>query len=315
MRFKAKHTGKVVVHDCPSDNAEASIVSKLAKNSIPSKSVHILVPSRRYVAKIANSLRYRRITFDAPLDFKNSGFRKLLTIKNWIQNQEDSILTRACIHLLIEAGVTSSPTSKIRQLGLRQKRNNSLTQLAKIWNQVIKYKISYWQALKKEAKNGSSLAQELVSTLETLALESLEASEFIGKASEKSKAWPSRTAFFKELTEWFEEVSKTITNQENYEVRLLTMQRAKGLQADIVCVVGLENEVFPRFSNDEEKAEQARLFFVSMTRAKEELHLFHTRKRDASITFKKASYNLHPSEFVTSLPKDLIETRYYKSRN
>ena len=59
--------------------------------------------------------------------------------------------------------------------------------------------------------------------------------------------------------------------------RLGTMTEAKGLQADVVIIVGLEDGIFPNPIYD--KTEQAHLFYVSMTRAKEKLYLFHANRR------------------------------------
>ena len=69
-------------------------------------------------------------------------------------------------------------------------------------------------------------------------------------------------------------------------VRLMTMHAAKGLEFDIVFVPGCVEGLIPLVYRDastssseadpEDLAEEARLFFVSMTRAKSELRLSHT---------------------------------------
>ena len=91
------------------------------------------------------------------------------------------------------------------------------------------------------------------------------------------------------------------------------MRMAKGLEADHVIVVGLEEEVLPgQKATGEEFAERARLIYVTMTRAKTRLHLTHARKRSASVTFLPESYALKRSRFLDGIPKDCIEVRYVK---
>ena len=64
----------------------------------------------------------------------------------------------------------------------------------------------------------------------------------------------------------------------------MTLEGAKGLEADVVCVVGMEDGTMPNESGDRGLDEYSRLMFVSMTRAKAELHLFHCRKRSGSVS-------------------------------
>ena len=59
-------------------------------------------------------------------------------------------------------------------------------------------------------------------------------------------------------------------------VRLMTLHGAKGLSADAVIVVDLNDEIIP---GDAEVEEQRRLFYVSMTRARHRLSLCHVKWR------------------------------------
>lgn len=65
-------------------------------------------------------------------------------------------------------------------------------------------------------------------------------------------------------------------------VRLMTMHAAKGLEFEIVFVPGCVEGLVPLFDpergdTDKDLEEETRLFFVSMTRAKRELRLVHTK--------------------------------------
>jgi DNA helicase-2/ATP-dependent DNA helicase PcrA len=82
---------------------------------------------------------------------------------------------------------------------------------------------------------------------------------------------------------------------------MMTLQGSKGLEAHSVYVVGLEEGKFPSDSSPSVVAEEARLLFVAMTRAKDKLHLFHARKREGSISLRNQSHQLQQSRFLASL--------------
>ena len=65
-------------------------------------------------------------------------------------------------------------------------------------------------------------------------------------------------------------------------VSLLTMHAAKGLEFPVVFIVGCENGLIPFVKGDKEASdleEERRLFYVAMTRAREELYLSWSRRR------------------------------------
>ncbi len=73
-------------------------------------------------------------------------------------------------------------------------------------------------------------------------------------------------------------------------VQLLTIHRAKGLEFDVVFIIGLEADFFPnnRENRLSEEEEERRLMFVAMTRARQALYLSWTR-HDWTGRRKKAS--------------------------
>ena len=89
------------------------------------------------------------------------------------------------------------------------------------------------------------------------------------------------------------------------------MQSSKGLEADIVFVIGISRDIFPDSRLDIK--EQSRLFFVAMTRAKKELYLFNARRRSATVTFGK-SFQLQKSEFIEAIASDHIDCEYIRPR-
>lgn len=65
-------------------------------------------------------------------------------------------------------------------------------------------------------------------------------------------------------------------------VTLMTLHSSKGLEFPVVFLVGMEEGVFPHsrsIGDERELAEERRLAYVGMTRAQQQLHLLHARRR------------------------------------
>ena len=90
-------------------------------------------------------------------------------------------------------------------------------------------------------------------------------------------------------------------------VSLLTLHAAKGLEFPVVFLVGCEDGLLPlRFGpqpSPEETAEERRLFFVGMTRARSHLFLSHAGKRAWRGSVREAE----PSPFLADLEAALLD--------
>jgi uncharacterized protein (TIGR00375 family) len=90
-------------------------------------------------------------------------------------------------------------------------------------------------------------------------------------------------------------------------VSLLTLHAAKGLEFPVVFLVGCEDGLLPlRFGpplSAEETAEERRLFFVGMTRARSHLFLSHARRRAWRGSVREAE----PSPFLADLEAALLD--------
>jgi DNA helicase-2/ATP-dependent DNA helicase PcrA len=100
------------------------------------------------------------------------------------------------------------------------------------------------------------------------------------------------------------------------KVTLMTLHAAKGLEFPVVFIVGCEDDLIPlrRSEKDEcQEDEERRLFFVAMTRAKEQLFLTWARRRNRF--GKTLTRKLSP--FVEDVSQDLLvrqEPVYGKKR-
>ncbi len=89
----------------------------------------------------------------------------------------------------------------------------------------------------------------------------------------------------KTLTEFLEE-SSLVQAQDNIQdtnsVKIMTVHASKGLEFPVVFVSGLEDGIFPSrraFEDIEQMEEERRLFYVSITRAKEKVFLTYSKMR------------------------------------
>lgn len=96
---------------------------------------------------------------------------------------------------------------------------------------------------------------------------------------EKNNNNPSLSSFLQEIS--------LITDTDKYDedkpaVTMMTVHAAKGLEFPVIFIVGLEEELFPVGSRDNEEInieEERRLFYVAITRAQKELFFSHCRSR------------------------------------
>ena len=122
------------------------------------------------------------------------------------------------------------------------------------------------------------------------------------------------------LSDFLEEVS-LITDIDNYDnnadsVVLMTVHSAKGLEFPVVFLPGMEENIFPGMASvyvPSEVEEERRLAYVAITRAKEELYIFHAESR---MIFGMTNRN-RVSRFVEEIPETLVEhtrSRDYSAR-
>ena len=96
-------------------------------------------------------------------------------------------------------------------------------------------------------------------------------------------------------------------------IKLTTVHQAKGLEYDVVFVVGLADGQFPgrRSIEADDVEEERRLFYVAVTRARNELYLCYPK---VATRGGPGGMLLQPSRFLMELPTDLYEPLRIKRR-
>ncbi len=214
------------------------------------------------------------------------------------------------------------------------KRKIGPTTIKNIELEAMQEGVSMFDAIKKgEGLNFKNLILELTKDSESLSLTELIDDVLdktgIKKELEEDKSlesdlrlenlmeFKSITASFEERTgsvnleDFLEEISlmadmsehKTFTNA----ITLMTIHSAKGLEFDVVFLIGMEEGIFPHANCLMEKdglEEERRLMYVGITRAKERLYLTNAKRR---MLYGKESIN-PPSRFIDEIDADLLET-------
>ncbi len=117
--------------------------------------------------------------------------------------------------------------------------------------------------------------------------------------------YPSTVEGLAEFLELIELDQSALEGEEasTNRVTLITMHNTKGLEFDRVFITGMEEGLFPRggeWEDRDELEEERRLFYVSITRARSELVFTCCRSRMLYGRLERS----RPSRFLAELPKD-----------
>lgn len=185
--------------------------------------------------------------------------------------------------------------------GLIELNNDEKVTLGELYDELVE-RVDYLNFLKTDdpesAEDRAANVQELASNLRRFEEENPEGT----------------------LSDFLEEVS-LITDIDNYDnnadsVVLMTVHSAKGLEFPVVFLPGMEENIFPGMASvyvPSEVEEERRLAYVAITRAKEELYIFHAESR---MIFGMTNRN-RVSRFVEEIPEMLVEhtrSRDYSAR-
>ncbi len=238
--------------------------------------------------------------------------KDLLSYMRLILNHNDDISLRRAI---------ASPKRKIGAKSL-----SALEQIAKDEN------ISMFEAIKTGKELAfKNLILELTKDSESLSLTEL-VDDILDKSGLKNELNPnvledelrlenlmefrSITASFEEQTgsvnlqDFLEEISLVSDVSEHKEdddvITLMTLHSAKGLEFDIVFIIGMEEGIFPHqnsFLEPDQIEEERRLCYVGITRARKRLYLLNARKR---MLYGHENMN-QPSRFLKEIGDELLE--------
>lgn len=319
FEYEVEEGKKIKIHNVPSDKKEANILREIIEKALPSRTVLILLPHRGFARAIVEELRRARIRYSAPLTLPGEGLPLVSVLSQWLRNDSDSLSFRECLEALIDNPAFGIPSKRSRKSEKLEERENAFSKISNLWRHVIEKDVnSLWEALELEKENHELYSKIFLAFTQLRSLNDSQddPANFIAEIVKQLVPWKKTRTFLDEVDSWVEIPGELSSMTRGGGVQLMTLQGAKGLEADIVCVVGLEEGILPRSdSSPGDIVEQSRLMFVSMTRAIEELHLFHARKRSGDIMFRSIYRNGKPdiqrSRFIDSIPDEHKEIEYH----
>ena len=308
--FLSKIKNPIKMLSSPTQEVEAEFISKICSDVTPSNEVLILAPNLTFAKPIINALRKRRVGYDCRYTIEEQGLVLLDTLGNWLANPSESFSLRQIIQYLLEGDKFGVPSSKARNSGKIDLRERSLYEISSLWMDVLEKKVNLYESLKSNFNQSELLKTLLMDLDDLLAMYQTPPDNFLEAVSKILHPWKKPREMFQEISTWIDEVkARSSSGQGN--VRIMSMRLAKGLEAEYVFIVGLEEGIFPNSNWRSDKIEEAsRLLFVSMTRSKAELYLCCSRNRSSSITYLRNSYALKPSRFINVIPKGLTKSIY-----
>jgi superfamily I DNA/RNA helicase len=319
LEFESLSDAKIVIHNVPSEKKEAELISIMARSVLPSHDVLVLVPHRGFAGPIKQSMRKFRNGYHSRAITEGVGWNLLNIVKIWLDNEHDNFALRECIQAIIDGGALGVPSRRARSDKNRQERERRLRTISLLWKRVIDGEKSLFDALNDVASEDGLVSQVARILKEIQEAKNQAPEEFLRLVVSRLHPWSNVDRLLAEVHDWIEEWQGLGMSSAEGVARLMTPQSAKGLEADFVFVIGLEEGVFARLDlTDAQLRETSRLLYVCMTRARKELHLFHARSRPAGITFLAPTGGqryqlLQRSRFLGAIPDEHIETKYYRS--
>lgn len=288
---------KIIFYDVPSYIKEAQIISAITKEKIYANSIIIIIPNKNYLLSIKKALMVRNLDYKYNIKLNEEGLVRFVVLADWAEKPDNSWKLRYLIDLIINNYDELTKKLESSNNGISYKRKLASKLIANLWKEVDN-NTSLYKVISLNAKiNNNLYLFKLKDCLERI-LEILKKKgnrregiapflENIGLLVAPGK---NPNGIISEIKEWKNDLERNTKSSSDYSINIYNMPSSKGLQGDIIFVVGLSEELFPDLKKDIE--EQSRLLYVAMTRAKKELYLFSARTRPANITYNKCSYQL-----------------------
>lgn len=290
-----------------SESYEAKMTARIAHDAVQEKkTVLILVPRKEFFPLLLKELTRRQVPHNCSIDLLPDRISIAKRFTDWVQNPNDSFVTRLVIEDLINTkGIAAVPGAMKDSRSSESTINKRIAEernVAVLWNNVDKDNDLYSivQDYDKGIKTLEKIRDALISFEESYNnFNKDKRGEFAKQLALITGIWIEPDKMAEDITDVVRLIQAELPFGST-SAQLLTMRKAKGLEAQVVIIVGLEDDIIPN-PRSQKIDEEARLLYVSMTRAKEKLYLFHSFKRPRNISYGSDLSQKERSRFLDTL--------------
>ncbi|MFC1481991.1 ATP-dependent helicase [Candidatus Neomarinimicrobiota bacterium] len=317
---KITHNNKIEFIDLPSEKWEAIYMASHIGKHIKENRIAVLIPNGKYFPLIRDALRGASIPYHYKIGFDNEGISRISLLSDCLENLGNNPMLRYYLDLVIRNHDELTMTYESSSNNLTEKRQAASNEVTQLWEDVAR-ETSFEEALRSRAEKepDSFIARLLDQSIDQMApiiisdgRKRSSLPKFLSNAAHFVAPGKNPERLIEEIRDLRNELLGARRGSSFLPVNIYNMHSSKGLECDIVFVIGLSDGLFPR--DDVDIAEQARLFYVAMTRAKKRLIILNARTRSGSITLGRRSYQLKPSPFVERIDNNHIDKQYFKTK-
>lgn len=274
---------------------EAEAVASIAAEFLSQKKdVLVLVPRGTMYRPIAKAMDDMDVPYSGPVPSVAYGTADRLKsaerLSRWLCSPTANIETRLVMEELLNQGACHVPGGDRNYECLpatRAARILAEKSFALLWDDVKRGKRTLLTAARKASDPHQSLRAVIRVMDRLLAAHSGEdcamPGRLLARMSCLAAVWDDAREFAKDMVS-IRQAIRPGRRMSSHNVLLTTMKKAKGLEAHVVIIPGAEKGMVPDTQPNADADEETRLFYVSMTRAKERLFLFHSLRRPGSQT-------------------------------
>lgn len=297
------------VWQVPSEDAEAHWTARIARRAVSeNKTVLILAPKSAFFPRLSRTLAQYGVPHDCSSSLLSGSVSHRLwvlsTLLEWVENPEDNFLTRLAIECAMNNGAAKvpgfakdarcTPETIARRVAVE-------TEIAGLWNVVTSRRslLAALEAMPAPSDDLKGVREVLIGLREAFGRsKTQDKGDFARQLALASGSWTDPTLLTGDLLSIRRELQNA-SPMGFSSVQMLTFRKAKGLEADVVVMVGLEDDIVP--GSDIAAEEQARMVYVGMTRAKDTLYMLHSFKRPRNVSFGKDIIGKTRSRYLDAL--------------
>jgi len=165
-------------------------------------------------------------------------------LASWVGNPDDGISARTAAELIAAADPAILPSRLCRSATKVATRIDAMRALARVWSTACADSVPYYRALAKLASE-SPVLRTVHARMDELTSAYQSAPAAFGEAMLRiAPPWRTPQDMSAELLELSIDLAKGGGSVSGGVVRVMTYRQAKGLEADAVVILGLEDDLF-----------------------------------------------------------------------